>query len=211
MVGEGVLHRCLSDSRVTEILVIGRKSCGVAHKKVKEIIHGDFYNLTPLASSLAGYDACFFCLGISSVGMKEADYTRITYDLTLHMAELLAEVNPQMVFNYVTGGSTDSTEQGKVMWARVKGRTENALLRLPFKAAYMFRPGYIHPIPGLKNTHAYYRALSWLYPLFKRLMPNQLITLTELGDAMIEAAWSGYTQPVLQPRDILRLARHKPD
>lgn len=211
MVGEGVLHRCLSDSRVTEILVIGRKSCGVAHKKVKEIIHGDFYNLTPLASSLAEYDACFFCLGISSVGMKEADYTRITYDLTLHMAELLAEVNPQMVFNYVTGGSTDSTEQGKVMWARVKGRTENALLRLPFKAAYMFRPGYIHPIPGLKNTHAYYRALSWLYPLFKRLMPNQLITLTELGDAMIEAAWSGYTQPVLQPRDILRLARHKPD
>ncbi|MDF2921332.1 MAG: hypothetical protein K0R57_246 [Paenibacillaceae bacterium] len=207
MVGEGVLHRCLIHQDVEQVLVISRKSCGISHPKLVEVIHPDFSDLRPAAAQLTGYDACFFCLGVSSVGMKEEEYTGLTYDLTMHMANLLAGANPEMVFCYVTGMSTDSSEQGKVMWARVKGRTENALLALPFRGAYMFRPGYIHPIKGLKHTHAYYRALSWLYHPLKLLMPNQLVTLAELGDAMIQLVKSGYPSPIINPKDIIRLAK----
>jgi uncharacterized protein YbjT (DUF2867 family) len=147
MVGEGVLIECLRSPEVAEVLVINRKPCGVTHPKLREIIHADFFNLTPIAPQLAGFDACFFCLGVSSVGMDPDDYKRVTYDLTLNVGEVLAKLNPQMTFCYVTGKSTDSTEQGRLAWARVKGATENALLRL-FPNGYMFRPGFMKATEG---------------------------------------------------------------
>jgi len=207
MVGEGVLHECLASSDVERVLVIGRKPCGVTHPKLTEIVHGDFWDLTPIEDRLRPYNACFFCLGVSSVGLKEAEYTRLTYDLTLHAAGLLSKLNPDMVFCYVTGVGTDSTEQGKSMWARVKGRTENAIMRLPFRGAYMFRPGYIHPTKGLRNAHKYYSAFSWLYPAVKRLWPKHFITLRELGMAMIHAAKRGHDRQILEPKDIIELAK----
>ncbi|MDF2723531.1 MAG: hypothetical protein K0Q59_3206 [Paenibacillus sp.] len=209
MVGEGVMHECLNDPEVELVTVLTRKSCGITHPKLREVIHADFWNIAGLEQELRSHNACFFCLGVSSVGMSEADYTRITYDLTLHIAGLLSEWNPQMVFCYVTGSGTDSTEQGKSMWARVKGKTENDLLKLPFKQAYMFRPGYIHPTKGLTQTHKYYFALSWLYPLLKPIFPNSLITLKQLGKAMIRAATTGYVKPIVEARDILALAAEK--
>ncbi|MFC5650445.1 NAD-dependent epimerase/dehydratase family protein [Paenibacillus solisilvae] len=207
MVGEGVLHECLSHSDVEQVLVINRKPCGVSHPKLIEILQPDFFDLSAIASQLTSYNACFFCLGVSSVGMKEADYARLTYDLTMHMANLLAELNPDMVFCYVSGSGTDSTEKGKSMWARVKGRTENELLQLPFKRAYMFRPGYIHPTPGLSNTHRYYKALSWMYPMLKVLLPKHVITLKELGLAMIHTVTGGYKDNILESKDIVKLAK----
>ncbi|MBO7746791.1 NAD-dependent epimerase/dehydratase family protein [Paenibacillus sp. MWE-103] len=207
MVGEGVLHECLLHPDVERVLVVGRRPCGVKHGKLKEIVHADLYDLSPVASELAGYDACYYCLGVSSVGMSEADYARVTHDLTLHAAELLARLNPGLVFCYVTGTGTDSSERGRSMWARVKGRTENALLRLPFKRAYMFRPGYIHPTKGLKNTHKYYRAFMWLYPVLRLLMPGGVVTLRELGLAMIRAARADFGPAILGSREIRELAR----
>ncbi|WP_274650579.1 NAD-dependent epimerase/dehydratase family protein [Paenibacillus humicola] len=206
MVGEGVLHECLNHPDVAEILAVGRRPCGVSHPKLTEIVHGDFFDLRSIASRLTPYDACFFCLGVSSVGMKEEAYKRVTYDLTMHMAELLAEFNPDMTFVYVTGQGTDSTERGRSMWARVKGRTENDLLKLPFKAVYMFRPGYMHPTKGLNNTIRYYAFITWMYPVLRRLWPNRILTLREVGIAMIHAAQYGYSRPVLEPPDIARLA-----
>jgi putative NADH-flavin reductase len=152
MVGEGVLHECLLHTDVEEVLVIGRRTAGVSHPKLKEILHSDFFDLSPVKDQLKGYNACFFCLGVSSVGMKEKEYHHLTYDLTMHMATILAEQNPGMTFCYVSGAGTDSSEHGKMMWARIKGQTENDLMRLPFKAAYMFRPGFMKPTKGLKNT-----------------------------------------------------------
>ncbi|MBM7566711.1 NAD-dependent epimerase/dehydratase family protein [Paenibacillus sacheonensis] len=207
MVGEGVLHECLLHPGVEQVLVIGRKPCGVTHPKLRELVLPDLYDLSPAAAELTGYNACYFCLGVSSVGMNEADYTRVTHDLTLHAAELLARLNPDMVFCYVTGSGTDSTEQGRSMWARVKGRTENELLRLPFRRAYMFRPGYIHPTPGLKNVHPYYRALKWLYPILRTVLPSGVITLRELGQAMVHAADGTYEPSILPCKEIRKLAR----
>ncbi|MFF2091409.1 NAD-dependent epimerase/dehydratase family protein [Paenibacillus sp. NPDC058174] len=207
MIGEGVLHECLRSSEVQEILVIGRKPSGVSHPKLKEIIHADFLDLSSIAEQLAPFDACFFCLGVSSVGMNEQTYSKVTYDLTLHMAEILADRNPGMVFCYVSASGADSSEQGRSMWARVKGKTENALLRLPFKGAYMFRPAYIHPTKGLHNAHRFYAAITWLYPVVRRLMPSYAITLEELGIAMIHTVTKGYPSAIVESKDMAKLAK----
>jgi nucleoside-diphosphate-sugar epimerase len=192
MVGEGVL-------------VINRKPGGVSHPKLREVIHGDFFNLAPIEQQLMGFDACFFCLGVSSVGMSKEEYRHITYDLTLNVAQLLAKLNPATTFCYVTGASTDSSEQGSVAWARVKGATENALLRL-FKRAYMFRPGFMKATPGQKNVKGYYAFIAWLYPIGRALYPAGFCTLQEVGQAMIKAATKGYAKHILEVQDIVALA-----
>lgn len=207
MVGEGVLHECLQHPDVEQVLVINRKPGGITHPKLREIIHADFFNLTPIESQLAGYNACFFCLGVSSVGMNEAEYHRMTYDLTLHAAQLMAGQNPDMTFCYISGAGTDSTAQGRIMWARVKGATENALMQLPFKKAYMFRPGFLLPTPGLKNVNKYYRYVNWLYPIGRALYPAGFSTLQELGLAMIKSVSIGYEKPVLEEKDFVKLAK----
>lgn len=206
MVGEGVLHECLQHPDVEQVLVINRKPGGVTHLKLHEIIHADFFNLTPIENQLTGYNACFFCLGVSSVGMNEAKYRQLTYDLTLQAAQLLARLNPDMTFCYISGAGTDSTTQGRSMWARVKGATENALLQLPFKKAYMFRPGFMKPTPGLKNVNEYYRYINWLYPIGRALYPAGFSTLQELALAMIKSVTIGYEKPVLEVKDFVRLA-----
>ena len=206
MVGEGVLHECLLHPEVASVLVVNRRPCGVEHEKLTEIIHKDFLDFSPIADQLIGYNACYFCMGVSSVGMKEEDYRRLTYDLTLHVANTLAESNPDLTFCYVSGAGTDSTEQGRSSWARVKGKTENDLLKLPFKAAYMFRPGYIQPTKGLKNAYKIYSVMAPLYPLWKLLFPKFVVTLEEIGLAMINATLRGYERPVLECRDIATLA-----
>lgn len=201
MVGEGVLHECLLDPAVEEVLVVGRKPCGHTHPKLKEIIHKDFLDLSPIADQLSGYNACFFCLGVSSVGMKEAEYYQLTYTLTMHFAETLVTRNPGMTFCYVSGAGTDSSEKGRLMWARVKGKTENDLAKLPFKAVYNFRPGFMLPTKGLKNTLPAYKYLNWLYPILKRLMPGKTSTLKAVGLAMIRVASQGYKKSILEVKD----------
>ena len=207
MVGEGVLHECLLSPEVDHVLVINRKACGVSHPKLTEIIHSDFFNLSAIESKLQNYNACFFCLGVSSVGMKEGEYTKLTYTLTMHVATTLAKLNPDMTFCYVSGASTDSTEKGKMMWARVKGRTENDLMKLSFKKAYMFRPGYMHPTKGLKNVNKYYKYISWMYPVLRIILPNGVSTLKELGQAMINTLNKGYVKNILEVKDIVTLAK----
>jgi hypothetical protein len=207
MVGEGVLHECLLHPDVEQILVINRKACGVAHPKIKEIIHADFFNITPIQDQLQGYNACFFCLGVSSVGMKEDDFTKFTYILTMRVAAVLADQNPQMTFCYISGAGTDSTEKGRMMWARVKGKTENDLMKLPFKKVYAFRPGFMNPTKGLKNTLSYYKYVSWLFPFLRLVASNYVSTLKELGIAMINAASKGYEKQVLEVKDIVALAK----
>lgn len=207
MVGEGVLHECLQSPDVERVLIINRKPSGVSHPKLKEIVHANFFDLSPVETQLAGYNACFFCLGVSSVGMKEAEYRRLTYDLTLSVAQTLAKHNPAMTFGYISGAGTDSTEQGRSMWARVKGATENALMRLPFKKAYMFRPGFMKPTPGLKNTLVYYKYIAWLYPIGRALFPAGFSTLQELALAMIKSVSMGYEKQILEVKDIVALAK----
>jgi len=207
MVGEGVLHECLQHEDVEEVLVIGRKTCGVVHPKLKEILHQDFYDLSPVADKLVGYNACFFCLGVSSVGMKEPEYYRLTYTLTLHVAETLSFQNPGMTFCYISGAGTDSTEKGRLMWARVKGKTENDLAKLPFKQVYNFRPGILEPTKGLKNTLSFYKYFGWLAPIIKTLAPKQISTLSELGLAMINAVSKGYEKQTIEVSDIKLLAK----
>jgi uncharacterized protein YbjT (DUF2867 family) len=206
MVGEGVLIECLNHPDVEEILVINRKPGGVSHPKLRELIHGDFFDLAPIEGQLAGFDACFFCLGVSSVGMSNEEYRHITYDLTLNVARLLARLNPSTTFCYVTGAGTDSSEQGRVAWARVKGATENALARL-FKQAYMFRPGFMKATPGQRNVKSYYKFFAWLYPIGRALYPAGFCTLQEVGLAMINAAHTGYPTRILEVADIVKLAR----
>lgn len=205
MVGEGVLLECLDHADVEQVLVINRKPGGVSHPKLREIIHADFFNLTPIESQLTGYSACFFCLGVSSVGMDKEDYKHITYDLTLNVARLLAKSNPEMTFCYVTGAGTDSSEQGRVAWARTKGTTENALMRL-FKRSYMFRPGFMKASPGQKNVKSYYKYFAWLHPMGRTLYPAGFCTLQEVGRAMINAASKGYPKQILDVKDIVTLA-----
>ena len=209
MVGEGVLHVCLNNPDVESVLVLNRKPCGVTHPKLKEIIHKDFMNLTSIEDQLAGYNAGYFCAGVSSIGKKENEYRKITYDLTLNFANSLVQLNPEMVFTYVSGVGTDSTEKGKSMWGRVKGKTENDLLKLPFKDVYLFRPGYIHPIKGLQNTYKVYKAFSPLYPIFEKLFPNYVGTLKELGNSMIYVTQNGYEKKVLECEDIRRTGKDK--
>lgn len=205
MVGEGVLHECLLNKEVEQVLVINRKPCAVSHPKLKEILHSNFFDLSSIEEQLIGYEACFFCLGVSSVGMKEPEYTRLTYDLTLHVANTLSRKNNNMIFCYVSGASTDSTEKGKLMWARVKGRTENDLMKLPFKKAYNFRPGIIEPTKGLKNTLSLYKYLGWLIPVVRLFTP--VVTLQQIGLAMIHAVSKGYEKQILEVRDIIELAK----
>ena len=207
MVGEGVLIECLRHPDVTEVLVINRRPCGVSHPKLKEIVHTDFLNINPIADQLKGYNACFFCLGVSSVGMKEKEYTHFTYDLTLHVAGVLAGQNPDMTFCYLSGAGTDSTEKGRSMWARVKGKTENDLMKLPFKAAYMFRPGFMKATPGQKNLLKLYKYLAWLYPFLRAVFPGSACTLAEVGVAMVNAAEYGSDKKILEVRDIVALAK----
>src|SRR5712672_2378654 len=190
MVGEGVLLECLNHPDVEQVLVINRRPGGVSHPKLREIIHADFFNLASIEQRLIGFNACFFCLGVSSVGMSKEEYTHVTYDLTLNVAQLLARLNPEMTFCYVTGAGTDSSEQGRVAWARVKGATENALLAM-FPNAYMFRPGFMKASLGQKNLKISYRLLEWIYPLGRALYPAAFCTLHEVGLAMINAARAG--------------------
>jgi uncharacterized protein YbjT (DUF2867 family) len=206
MVGEGVLLECLNHPAIDRILVINRKPGGISHPKLREIIHTDFLNLAPIEPQLAGYDACFFCLGISSVGVSQQEYKHITYDLTLNVAQLLAQDNSNMTFCYITGAGTDSSEHGRLAWARVKGATENALIRL-FKRAYMFRPGFMRATPGQKNLKTSYRLFAWVYPIGRVLYPAGFCTLQEVGQAMINAVLKGYPQPILEVKDIVRLAK----
>lgn len=206
MVGEGVMHECLLDSDVEKVLVINRKPCGVQHAKLTEIIHEDFFDFSSIENQLAGYNACLFCLGVSSVGMKEPEYHRLTYTLTMHVAETLSRLNQDMVFGYISGAGTDSTEKGSSMWARVKGKTENDLRTLPFKQVYAFRPGFMQPTPGLKNTLSFYRYVSWLYPAGRAVFPKFFSRLEEMGKAMINSVKYGYHQRVLEVTDINSLA-----
>ncbi|GAB3750499.1 NAD-dependent epimerase/dehydratase family protein [Spirosoma pomorum] len=206
MVGEGVLLECLNHPDVEKILVINRKPGGRSHPKLREIIHADFFNLSPITSELVGYNACFFCLGVSSVGMRAEEYKRLTYDLTLNVAQLLAAQNPDMTFCYVTGAGTDSSEQGRVAWARVKGATENALLRL-FKNAYMFRPAFMKAVPGQRNLKSYYKYLTWLYPIGRAIYPAGFCTLEEVGQAMINVAKQGADKRILEVKDIVQLGK----
>jgi uncharacterized protein YbjT (DUF2867 family) len=210
MVGAGVLIECLEDPRVQSVLAIGRSPTGRWHPKLREIQRTDFFNYDGLESEFASCDACFFCLGVTSVGLDEAEYTHLTYDLTTAAANAMAAVNRNMTFCYVSGVGTDSTERGRTMWARVKGRTENAILALPFKAAFMFRPGFIQPVKGVRSKTAWYQAvynlLGPLSPLLLRMAPNHVTTTARLGRAMIQVAYRGFDRPILHPREINALA-----
>ncbi len=207
MVGEGVLHECLQHDDIESVLVINRNPCGVSHPKLKEIIHADFFNLSAIENQLAGYNSCLFCLGVSSVGMKEPEFYRLTYTLTMNFAETVLKQNPEMSFCYISGASTDSTEKGRMMWARVKGKTENDLMKLSFKAVYNFRPGVIEPTKGLKNTLKAYKYFGWLIPVIRLIAPYRIITLKQLGLAMINAMAKGYQKQVLEVKDIIALSK----
>jgi uncharacterized protein YbjT (DUF2867 family) len=214
MIGQGVLRECLLDPGVAQVVTIGRAATGASHPKLREIIHVDLTNYVPIESQLTGFDACFFCLGVTSAGLTEDEYSRITYDIALHAAETLARLNPAMTFIYISGQGTDSTERGRIMWARVKGRTENALLRLPFKAACMFRPGLIEPRFGARSRTTLYRIsyalLRPLFPLLRRAFPNQIVSTDEIGRAMLLVARFGPPRPILETRDIRALLKaHK--
>lgn len=205
MVGEGVLHECLQHPDVESVLIINRRPSGYSHPKLKEIVHADFFNLAPIKEQMVGYNACFFCLGVSSVGMKEDEYTRLTYTLTMHFAQTLASVNTDIVFGYISGAGTDSTEKGRSMWARVKGKTENDLMKLPFKNVYAFRPGMMKPTKGLKFTLPYYNYFGWLYPIARAF--GAASTLREMGLAMINSARVGYDKQIIGVKDIIQLAK----
>jgi len=206
MVGQGVLRECLLDPDVELVQTVGRTSAGVQHPKLRDSVHADLFQYQSIESQLTGFDACFFCLGVASSGMKEADYQRITYQLTLAAAETLLRLNPRMTFIYVSGSGTDSSEHGRMMWARVKGKTENALLRLPFQAAYMFRPGFIQPLDGIQSKTPWYRLFYTLtapvLPLLRRLFPNQILTTQQIGRAMLHVAENGAPRPILEASDI---------
>ena len=206
MVGQGVLRECLVDPDVTRVLAVGRSPTEQSHPKLAELIHKGFTDYTAIEPQLSGYDACFFCLGVSSIGMDAERYRHLTYDITLAAATTLSRLNPGMVFTYVTGRSTDSTEKGSMMWARVKGKTENDLLKLPFKAAYMFRPAGIQPLHGVRSktpwVQAIYVATSPLLSFLVRVAPSYMTTSEQLGRAMLKVARDGYPRPVLESEDI---------
>lgn len=210
MIGQGVLRECLVDPGVQRVIAVVRRPSGQTHEKLHEVVLSDVADLTPIEPEIAAIDACFFCLGVTSAGMTEEAYSRITYDLTLAVAQALLRTNPGMTFIYVSGAGTDSSERGRFMWARVKGRTENALLKLPFKAVYMFRPGAIVPLHGIRSSTAWYNAIYAvirpLYPLLKTIAPNAITTTERLGRAMIAAARRGSPKRVLETPDFNALA-----
>jgi len=209
MVGMGALLECLEDARVSSVLVVGRRSVGIQHPNLEEIIHQDFFHYDAIQPRFADCDACFFCLGVSSVGMDADTYHHLTYDLTMAAAQAMLAANPQMTFCYVSGEGTDSSERGRLMWARVKGKTENALLGMPFKASYMLRPGYIQPLKGVKSkTPLYqgvYNVLGWIYPALHALLPRYTTTTVALGRSMIRLATVGDAQRVLSTAHINRV------
>lgn len=208
MVGQGVLRECLRDPDVTQVLTVGRSATGQQDPKLRELVHKDFLDFSAVENDITGFDACFFCLGVTSLGLDEERYRHLTYDITLAAARPLARLNPDMTFVYVTGAGTDSTEQGRVMWARVKGKTENDLLKLPFKAAYMFRPGAIQPLHGVRSKTAWvqaiYVATAPLLSFLHRVAPKYVTTSEKIGRAMLSVAKRGYPKPILEIDDINR-------
>jgi uncharacterized protein YbjT (DUF2867 family) len=205
MVGQGVLRECLLAPDLQKVLSIVRSATGQHHEKLHELIHNDFWDFSGVAPELSGFDACFFCLGVTSSGMKEDDYRRVTYDITMAAAQTLVKLNPNMTFIFVSGAGTDSTEQGRIFWARVKGKTENALLRLPFKAAYMFRPGGVQPLHGITSKTTSYRIFyTFMKPLLPllTLFPKYMTTTEQIGRAMLEVARHGYSKQILESADI---------
>jgi uncharacterized protein YbjT (DUF2867 family) len=206
MVGQGALRECLLDPDVKQVLTIGRSPTGQHHPKLRELVHADLFDYSTIEADLTGYDACFFCLGVTSAGMSEAQYTHVTHDLALAAETTLAKLNPSMTFIYVSGSGTDSTERGRTMWARVKGKTENDILKLPFKAAYMFRIGFIQPLHGIVSKtnlySAFYTILNPILPLMRRAFPAQIGTTEQVGRAMLQVAKHGFPRPVLEPQDI---------
>ena len=206
MVGQGVLRECLLDPAVRRVLAVGRRATEQRHEKLRDLVLPNVADLTPVEADLQGFDACFFCLGVSSAGMSEERYTALTYNLTLAVAQTLVRLNPGMTFVYVSGQGTDSSEQGRSMWARVKGRTENALLRLPFKAAYMFRPGLIIPLHGITSrtrwVRVFYALTKPFHGLMQALFPKHVTTTEQLGQAMIAVAKGGYGTSILETEDI---------
>lgn len=212
MIGEGVLFECLQHPQVEKVLVITRRNTGYSHPKLTEIIHSNFFGFSSLDDRLKGYNACYFCLGVTSLGKNEAEYTKLTYDLTLGFAAKLASLNPDMTFCYISGAGTDSSENGKRMWARVKGKTENDLMKLPFKQVYNFRPGGIKPFLPLKPSQTYYktlRYLGWLISLMQVLAPGMVIKLQDLAAAMINATLIGYPKNIMEMKDMKELAKAK--
>lgn len=206
MVGEGVLLRCLQDERVEGVLALNRRPCGHKHPKLKEILLNDFFRLETIEDQLSGLQACFFCLGVSSVGLSKEQYEKITYALTLNMAQTLSRLNPGMSFMYVSGAGTDSTEKGRMHWARVKGKTENDLKKLPFAQVYAYRPGFIKPLPGQLHAYKAYRYLAWLYPIGRAISVNSFISLQEIGDSMINLALKPEKAFILNGKEIARTA-----
>jgi len=205
MVGEGVLMRCLETADIDAVLVINRKPCGYTHPKLKEIIHADFFNFSAIESQLSGYNACFFCLGISSVGVDSEVYYKMTYTLTMHVAKTLSRLNNNMTFCYVSGGGTN--ENSRLKWAQVKGKTENDLEKLPFQQVFNFRPGFIKPLPGQKYAHQFYKYINWLFPIGRAVYPNGFCTMAELADAMIQTFNHHNERRVLEGKDIIALAK----
>lgn len=213
MVGKGVLLECLDHDTITEVLSISRRSLGITHPKLREMIHKDFSDFGPLTDQLRGYDACYACMGVSAAGMKEDEYAQLTYDVTMALGRTLLKINPEMTFIYVSGQGTDSSEAGRSMWARVKGKTENDLLKLGFRQAFMFRPGMIIPVRGVSPSSKLYRViinnLTWLLKLVKWLAPNSVVNTAQIGQAMINATNNGYGKNVIAPVDILQLSNNK--
>lgn len=205
MVGEGVLLACLQDDIIKEILVLTRRAISIQHPKLKQLIVRDFMQIQDYKDQLADYDACFYCAGVSSVGLKEDAYSKITFDTTLHVAKVLSSINSGMVFNFVTGTHTDSSEQGKVMWARVKGKTENALMRLPFRGQYNFRPGFMKPLKGQVNVRWFFKPIIAVFP---HLFPKKSLTLSEVARAMVNTVTKGYPTSILEIADIKKLAAY---
>ena len=209
MVGEGVLLECLEHPDIEKVLMVNRRPYNLKHPKLSELMVPHFLQLDRFEDVLKGYDACFYCAGVSAVGMKEAQYSRITYDTTIHFAKTLARLNPNMVFTYVSGQGTDTSEGGRMMWARVKGKTENALLKLPFKAVYNFRPGFMKPKRGQQNIKTIFKIMAALYPVIHAILPNSASTLKEVGLAMIKTVQQGYEKTILEVKDINLLAKRQ--
>lgn len=207
MVGEGVLHECLQDPKIDSVLIINRKPSGYSHPKLKEIIHADFFDFSPIEKDLIGYNACFFCLGITSVGVAEDEYYKMTYTLTIYVAKTLSRLNEDMTFCYISGGGTDSTEKGRTAWARVKGKTENDLMKLPFEQVFNFRPGFIKPTKGLKHTHKFYKYINWLFPIGRAIYPKGFCTMEELSLAMISTLDRKNERRILEGNDIIAMAK----
>ncbi|SFH06399.1 NAD-dependent epimerase/dehydratase family protein [Pedobacter insulae] len=207
MVGEGVLQECIANPMVEKILLINRRVSGYTNPKIEEILHSNFNDITLIAEIISGYDACYFCAGVSSVGMDEDTYRNLTYLTTMDFASVLSEISPQMVFCYVSGAGTDSTENGKQMWARIKGMTENHLMTLPFKAVYNFRPAFMKPTKGAKNVKGFYRVINVMFPIFRLFNKTYFLTLEEVGKAMINVTVNGYEKNIIEVKDIADLSK----